>query len=189
MRVLFYALAAYGGAIALKNIIQLLTAQSLINTFGRVSVELGLYYGFQTMIFEVGGAFLVASLMVSWNRIFAKDAEGYGIGLAFGENGLLLGLLPLINLLTYHIVLSTNSAYATTLFDRLMNSQPGLFNQSPAVLLNAGWGVLERGSSLLFHFSWGYLCVVAAAVHKKKYFYLAMPMGLVDALVMYRSLT
>ena len=35
----------------------------------------------------------------------------------------------------------------------------------------------------MFHFSWGYLCVVAAVTRKKKYFYLALPMGLVDALV------
>ena len=40
-----------------------------------------------------------------------------------------------------------------------------------------------RGLSLLLHFSWGYLCVVAAVTRKKKYFYLALPMGLIDALV------
>lgn len=103
-RVLYYALFAYAGAIALKNVVQFFTAQSIINTYGSVSVELGLYYGLQTVVFEVGGAFLVAWLMVSWNRMSAKDAEGYGISLAFWENGLLLGVLPLINLLTYYLI-------------------------------------------------------------------------------------
>ena len=57
--------------------------------YGSVSVGLGLYYGLQTVVFEIGGAFLVAWLMVSWDRMSAKDAEGYGISLAFWQNGLL----------------------------------------------------------------------------------------------------
>jgi hypothetical protein len=182
-KVLFYALAAYGGAIASKSILQFFTASSVTGTFGSVSVAVGLYFGLQTVVFEVGGAFLVAWLMVSWNRMSANDTEGYGIGLAFGENGLVLGILSLVNLLTYYIVLSTNTPIAANLLTQLMNSQPGLFSQSPNVLLHVGLGVLERVSSLLFHFSWGYLCVVAAAFRKKKYFYLALPMGLVDVLV------
>jgi hypothetical protein len=182
-RVLYYALFAYAGAIALKNVVQFLTAQAIISTYGQVSVELGLYYGLQTVVFEVGGAFLVSWLLVSWDRMFAKDAEGYGISLAFWENGLLLGVLPLINLLTYYVMLSTNTSHAVNLFTQLMNSQPGLFNQSLAVLPHVGLGILERVSSLLFHFSWGYLCVVATVTRKKKYFYLALPTGLVDALV------
>ena len=82
-RVLYYTLAAYAGAIALKNVVQFFTASTIINNFGSVSVGLGLYYGFQIVVFEVGGAFLVAWLMVSWDRLFAKDAEGYGISLVF----------------------------------------------------------------------------------------------------------
>lgn len=182
-RVLFYALFAYGGAIALKNILQSFTASAVTAAFGSVSIPVGLYYGLQTSVFEVGGAFLVAWLMVSWNRMSANDAEGYGIGLAFGENALLLGALTLINLLAYYIILSTNTTLAANLSTQLMNSQPGLFNQSTNVLPHVGLGILERFSSLLFHFSWGYLCVIAAAFRKKKYFYLALPMGLVDALV------
>ncbi len=181
-RVLYYTLAAYAGAIALKNVVQFFTASEIINTFGPISVGLGLYYGLQTAVFEVGGAFLVACLMVSWDRLFAEDAEGYGISLAFWENGLLLGVLSLINLLTYYAVLSTNTIDAVNLFTQLMNSQPGLFNQSLVVLPHVGLGILERVSSLLFHFSWGYLCVLAAVTRKKKYFYLALPMGLVDVL-------
>jgi hypothetical protein len=46
-----------------------------------------------------------------------------------------------------------------------------------------GLGILERTSSLLVHFSWGYLCIVAAYFHKKKYFLLALPMGLIDFFV------
>ncbi len=167
----------------LKDIVQFSTAQAVIDTFGKVSWGLGLYYGLQTVIFEVGGAFLVAYFMVRWNRMFAKDAEGYGISLAFWENGALLGVLSLINLLADYIILSTNTSLAGTLYTQLINAQPGLFNQTLAVLPSVGLGTLERFSSLLFHFSWGYLCVVAAVTRKKQYFYLALPMGLIDALV------
>ena len=159
---------AYAGAIALKNVVQFFSVQAISNTYGSVSVGLGLYYGLQTVVFEIGGAFLVAWLMVSWNRMSAKDAEGYGISLAFWENGLLLGVLSLINLVTNYVVLSlTNTSNAANLFTQLMNSQPGLFNQSLAVLPHVGLGILERVSSLLLHFSWGYLCVVAALLEKR----------------------
>ena len=86
-------------------------------------------------------------------------------------------------LLTYYIVLTMNTPDAASLFTHLMNSQPGLFSQLPNFLPHVGLGILERVSSLLFHFSWRYLCFVAAVSRKKKYFYLALPMGLVDDLV------
>ena len=39
----------------------------------------------------------------------------------------------------------------------------------------------------MFHFAWGYLCLMAAYFHKKKLFLIALPMGLVDFLVPFAS--
>ena len=36
---------------------------------------------------------------------------------------------------------------------------------------------------MLLHFSWGYLVLLSAYCHKKRYLLIALPMGLVDALV------
>ena len=41
-------------------------------------------------------------------------------------------------------------------------------------------GTLERTSSILAHFSWGFLVVVAAASGRRRYLAAAAPMGLVD---------
>jgi len=43
--------------------------------------------------------------------------------------------------------------------------------------------LLERISSFMVHLSWGYLCVKSVALHRKDYFFLALPMGLIDFLV------
>ncbi len=181
--VLLYALVAYAGAIIFKNIVQLLTASTVIEAYGAQSAVFGLYLGLQTVIFEVGGAFLVAWLLVSRGKIFGKDSEAYGVSLAFWENGALLGILPLINLISIYVILSSNTPVAITVYDQLFTSQPALFDQSLGVLPLIGWGILERVSSLLFHFAWGYLCVMAAVFHKKQLLLIALPMGLIDALV------
>ncbi len=44
-------------------------------------------------------------------------------------------------------------------------------------------GTLERISSILLHLAWGYLCFMAAYLHKKRLFLIALPMGFVDFLV------
>ena len=36
---------------------------------------------------------------------------------------------------------------------------------------------------MIFHFSWGLLCVFAAYYKRKKYLFIALPMGLLDFLV------
>ncbi len=181
--VLLYALVAYAGAIIFKNIVQLLTASAIIDSYGAQSAAFGLYLGLQTVVFEVGGAFVVAWFLASRSKLFAKDAEAYGLSLAFWENGALLGILPLINLISVYVILSSNTPLAISIFDQLFVSQPALFDQSLGVLPLIGWGILERVSSLLFHFAWGYLCVMAAVFHKKQLLLLALPMGLIDALV------
>ena len=71
---LIFSLVAYGGAILVKIIVQLFTANSVLSTFGSESIATGIYYGIQTSLFEVGGAFLVAKYAVSRNRFSQKDA-------------------------------------------------------------------------------------------------------------------
>jgi hypothetical protein len=178
--VLLYTLIAYAAVIALKDIIQLLTASAVVANFGAQSIAVGAYYGLQTVVFEIGGAYAVAWYVTSRNKFAAKDAEAYGLGLSFWENGILLGLLSLINLISFYAILSSNTSVASTLFAQLSSTQPSLFYPSSQALPLVGFGVLERISSLLIHFSWGYLCVVATCFHKKQYFLLALPMGLID---------
>jgi len=185
--VLLYALVAYAGAIIFKNIVQLLTASTVVESYGAQSIVFGLYLGVQTAIFEVGGAFIVAWFLASRGKIFAKDSESYGVSLAFWENGALLGALPLINLISIYVILSSNTPVAITVYDQLFTAQPALFDQSLSVLPLIGWGILERVSSLLFHLAWGYLCVMAAVFHKKQLLLIALPMGLIDALVPFAS--
>jgi hypothetical protein len=68
-------------------------------------------------------------------------------------------------------------------FSSLITTRPELFYAPLQALPLIGYGILERVSSLLFHFSWGYLCVLAACLRKKSYFLMALPMGLVDFFV------
>jgi hypothetical protein len=123
----------------------------------------------------------VAYYAVSKARLESRNAEAYGIGLAFWENGVLLGALPLINLLVSYILLVSNMS--GTLASQISNSQPALFYPPGQILPLIAWGTLERISSLLAHFSWGYLTVLAATFRKWRYFVIALPMGLLDALV------
>ena len=179
--VILYSLIAYAGAIALKYVVQIPTAAWVLKSFGATSLFFALYLGLQTVLFEVGGAFLVAYYAVSKAKFESKDAEAFGIGLAFWENGVLLGALPLINLLASYVLLTSN--ISETFASQISSSQPAFF-YSPAQLLPLiVWGTLERISSLLAHFSWGYLTVLAATFRRWRYFGIALPMGLLDALV------
>jgi hypothetical protein len=179
--VLVYSLLAYAGAIALKYLVQIPTASLVFGTFSEASLASALYLGLQTVVFEVGGAFLVARYAFSRGKFEARDAEAYGIGLAFWEDGVLLGFIPLINLVAIYVLLASNASPA--IFQQIRDTQPYLFNPPADVLTLFAWGTLERISSLLAHFSWGYLCVLAAVFHKWRYFAIALPMGLLDTLV------
>jgi hypothetical protein len=179
--VVLYSLLAYAGAIALKYLVQIPTAKLVFDTYGAASPASALYLALQTVVFEVGGAFVVAYYAVSHGKFEANDAEAYGIGLAFWENGVLLGLIPLINLIATYVLLAQNASGA--LLSQISNSQPYLLHPPAQVLTLFAWSTLERISSLLAHFSWGYLCVLAAAFSRWRYFAIALPMGLLDALV------
>jgi len=178
--VLGFSLLAYGGAITVKAIFQYATIPLLLT---RSDWVLGLYLGLQTVVFEVGGAFLVARYAISKRRMRGEDAEGYGLTLALWENAGLLGILALVNILYYAAVISTGGPLAENLYILLSKNQPQLFSTPLEAIPIIAWGTLERVSSLLVHFSWGYLCVKAAYLHKKKYLALALPMGMVDFLV------
>jgi hypothetical protein len=109
LEVIWYAFLAYAAAIALKYVVQLPTVNAVEGEFGDPSAGLGVYYGAQTVLFEVGLAFGIAWYMVRKGRLRRKDAEAYGASLAFWENAVLLGALPLVNLVAYYGILSSNS--------------------------------------------------------------------------------
>ena len=181
--VLMYSLVAYAVALALKYAVQLRTFGLVTSYFGQQSIGLGLYYGVQTMFFEVGLAYVVAAYVVRKGRLSKRDAEGYGAGLAFWENAVLLGALSLIDLVAYYVILSTNSSLAQTVYDILNKNSPGLFDPARQALSSVALGTVERISSILIHFAWGFLCVMAAVYRKKRLLLVAMPMGMVDFLV------
>ena len=181
--VLVYSLVAYAVAIALKYAVQIPTISIVTDNFGSHSIELGLYYGLQTVFFEVGLAFVVAWYFFSRGKLERKDAEAYGSGLAFWENAGFLGVLSLINLIAYWSILQTNTPLAQTLYNQLNTNAPNLFEPATQALRSVAIGTLERISSILFHFAWGYLGVMAVVYHKKRLFLIALPMGFVDFLV------
>ena len=126
--VLIFSLVAYGGAIALKYIVQIPTYHAFDAAVGGNHIALGLYYGIQTVAFEVGGAFVVASYAVSHGKFKGRDAEGYGIGLSFWENGIYLGIFTLINYIRYYTILSTGSSgISLTLYETLIKNAPRPF--------------------------------------------------------------
>ncbi len=191
-RILLYALVAYAGAIILKYAVQIPTINAFSSAVGQNPAALGLYYGIQTSAFEVGGAYVVARFALRMNQLRAEDAAGYGISLAFWENGVLLGIISgatsLINLTTYYAILSSGSnSLSQTVYNALVKAAPGLFNPPSQTLPDVGFAILERISSLLAHFSWGYLVVLSAVFRRKLYLAVALPMGFIDFSVPFAS--
>ncbi len=181
-RVLFYSFIAYAGAIGIKVIFQYATYASFRVRFGENPLALGTYFGLQTIVFEVGLAFLIAMWAISRRKLHPRDAEGYGLGLAFWENAGLVGGLGLVNLTIIYLALASGGSTAAP-FLGLANSRPDLFYPPSQALPLIAWGTLERVTSLLFHVCWGYLTLLAAAQHRMRYLFLALPMGGVDLLV------
>jgi hypothetical protein len=178
-----FSLLAYVGAIAFKVVLQTLTYNAFLARFSQNSLAMGAYFGIQTVVFEVGGAFLVAAWAVSRGRLNARDGEGYGLGLAFWENAGYVGILGLFTLSSIYLTLAFGGPSSQEFYSNLIKARPELFYSAVQALPLIGYGLLERVSSLLFHFCWGYLCLLAAYTHSKRYFLLALPMGLVDFFV------
>jgi YhfC intramembrane metalloprotease len=185
---LIFSLAAYAGAIIIKVVFQLLTVNAVTSTFGTASVATGLYYGLQTVILEVGGAYVVAVYAVSRKRFSERDAGAYGISLAFWENGIYLGLFSLVSLISIYAVLAAGpGASATLVYNALQKGEPALFNPPSVALSPVAFGILERISSIMLHCAWGYLTVLSAVYRKKNYLAIALPMGLADFFVPFAS--
>jgi ribosomal protein S27AE len=160
---------AYFVAIVAKEVFQAelaITGLTPANPF-----VLGLSYGLQTCLLEVGLAYLIARFAVSNGGVGVEDAPVYGAGLAFWENGVLLGAITLIEL---SVIIATGGSGLAT----------GSLGQVAQLV---ALGTLERVSSILAHFSWGVLAVVAAFSKKTKYLAAALPMGFVDFLVPFAS--
>jgi uncharacterized membrane protein YhfC len=182
---LLLSFAAYAGAIALKYAVQYFTAQPFYDAVGGNLAAIGIYIGLQTVIFEIGGAYLAAKIAFSHNKIKANDAEGYGLGLAFWENGVLIGGSALLNGIVWYVTLAGGGSVAQQLFDYLSVASPSLFDSASILLPQIGLAIIERVGSLFAHFSWGLLCVFAVVFKKKRFLLLALPMGLVDFIVPY----
>jgi hypothetical protein len=181
--ILLFSLVAYAGAIALKELVQAVTYQPFDAAVGGDPVALGLYFGLQTVVFEVGGAFLVASYAVARGRMNGGSAAGFGVGLALWENGALFGVPLLLDYAIFYLILGSGGTGASQLLNDLTKSSPALFYPPSSALPLVGYAILERVSSLLAHFSWGYLAVMAAFLGRRSYLWLALPMGLVDFFV------
>jgi hypothetical protein len=186
---ILYSLVAYGGAIALKYAVQIPTINAFEAATRGSLAALGVYYGAQTALFEVGGAYVVARLAISRSKLRAEDAEGFGLGLAFWENVALFAAPVLLDYAIYYAILAApGSSAARSLYPILSQSSPGLFLAPAAALPLVGYAVLERVSSLFAHFAWGLLCVLAAAHRKKSLFLAALPVGFaIDFLVPFSS--
>lgn len=178
-----HSLLAYAGAIAIKVVVQALTYNAFLTRFSDNASALGIYLGGQTVFFEVGGAFLVAAWAASRGKLNVKDAEGYGLGLAFWENAGYVGVFGLFTLVSVYLTLASGGPTAQKFYSDLISTRPDLFYPASLALPLIGYGLLERVTSLLFHFCWGYLCVLAACLHKRQYLLLALPMGLLDFFV------
>lgn len=184
--VLFLAALSYFGAIAAKSILQYFTFPWMENLFGYPSTPTAAYFGAQTAAFEIFGAYLVAR---HWKaHIRQKNAEAYGLSLAFMENAILVGGLALINLTAnYLVIASGQTSLAQYVHDKLMASNPALFYGTFSALPIVGYSVVERTSSLILHYSWGFLAVTSVSTGKLRYLLVALPFGFVDALVPYSS--
>ena len=180
--VLLLSLIAYAGAIALKEVIQYFTFNPFSDYFGYVSWQTGLYFGLQTSFFEVGLAYLVARYAVGRKYMGAPDAEGYGVSLAFWENAILLGALTFLNLVATYVIISAG-LLPQSVYQTLVADNPSVFYSPQQLAVPIAFAILERVSSFLAHFAWGYLTVLGAALRKPVYVLVALPMGLIDALV------
>ena len=183
MFVLLFSVVAYFGAILAKVVFQYLTYRPpFFPASGGNLFVLGAYFGLQTVFFEVGGAYLVARYAVTHGMLRANDAEGYGISLALWENGVLIGGVLLVDYAVYYATLAGSGTVAEQMFTTLVSSSPSLFDAPSGALPLVGFAILERVSSLLIHFSFGYLCVLAAVFKRRNFLVLALPMGMVDFL-------
>jgi hypothetical protein len=174
---------AYWCAIGAKTAVSYVGAAPIESAFGDTSIEFALFLGLQTVFLEVGLAYLGCAYLQRRGNLKPADAGPYGISLAFWENGVLLGVVSIVNLAVIYLIIGSGSALGSTMYSLVHSSNAGLFQAPSALLPGVLLGTLERFSSTLAHVAWGVLCVLSAVTGRKRYLGYALPMGLVDALV------
>jgi hypothetical protein len=178
---LVYSLLAYAGAIVTKVVFQDATYTGFQAAVAGNPFALGAYFGLQTSVLEVGGAFLVAAWASKRGKMNVEDAEGYGLSLALWENAGLIGVLGLLSLAAIYMTLAGGTGAES--LSALLSNRPELFYPPFQALPLIAWALLERVTSLLIHLSFGYLALLAACLHQRKYLILGLPMGLIDFFV------
>jgi len=167
--VLVYSLVAYAVAIALKYAVQLPTINIVINNFGAHSVALGFYYGLQTVFFEVGLAFVVAWYAFKHGQLRRKMLKATVQGWLSGKTLVFWNSIAhQPRCLLWYSLVKHNSCQ--TLYNQLQTNAPDLFLPASQALGSVAIGTLERISSIMLHFAWGYLCVMAVVYNKKRLF-------------------
>ncbi|MBB5254411.1 hypothetical protein [Sulfurisphaera ohwakuensis] len=151
--ILMIAAAAYFSAIFSKTIIQLF----FLNFFQTPQLLTYLVYGLLTAITEPGFAYLFV-------RYTNKHPQTYGVSLAFWENGVLVGLIPMLE----------------SVF---------LPNENLPMLMLIAVKIMDRSSSLLVHYSWGVCAYLSYWKKDIKYLLSVAPLGFVDSLTAYVHLT
>ncbi len=188
LAVLGYSFLAYFIAIGIKMAFQYLTAGFVTSRFGYTSIETAMYYGLQTSFLEVGLAYMFASYAFKKKHISAANSVSYGISLSFWENAIYLGVLTGISLVADFVLISIGpSSISHLVYTTISKNDPALLYGPVLALISTAVSILERTSSLLAHTAWGILTVISVATKKKVYFFIALPMGLIDALVPYAS--
>lgn len=180
--VLLLSFGAYWLAIALKALLQVVTAAPAAQALGSTSVAFGLYLGIQTVIFEVGLAYAFAVYGARKLGLATKDGVPFGLGLAFWENGVYLGLFYFVQLLVIYAALIGSTSSASPFYSQLLSRSPALFYGPVQALPLVVYSAMERVSSLMAHAAWGILTVCAAVTGRKTFLAVALPMGLLDVL-------
>jgi hypothetical protein len=152
-KVILIAGGAYILAIIGKDIIKL----AFLSFFLTPQIPTYIAYGILTTTFEPGLAYL-------FSRFIKENPKTYGIGLAFWENAIFVGLLELPYAFT-----ATTTTVLSSYFVAIK--------------------IMDRTSSLLIHYCWGVSAYYSSWRKELKYIISVAPLGMVDSLAAYVSLT
>ncbi len=158
---------AYFLAIGAKAVLE----SVFLGFFQSATLASYLAYGLLTFVFEVGLAY--AFLRLAWTYEVSSGPSHhagwtYGTYLAFFENAVLLGALPLLGLLA----VSSSGIHAPA------SGDPYAANVLPLAFPY----VLERLSSLIAHAVWGLLVYVALWQRRPILVLTVLPLAMIDAL-------
>lgn len=165
------AALAYFFAIGAKVVVQ----TAFLHFFQTPSLPTYLAYGLLTFVFEVGLAYLFLRFVWSGEAAAPGLHAGwaYGAYLAFFENAVLLGVLPLLSL----VAAASPSLQLT--------SNPYAANVLPLALPYLG----ERTASLLAHAVWGLVAYWALWQRKPWLLLSTLPLALLDTIAAWWDFT